>query len=235
MTTPAATTNGLPLARSVTGRDTETTAPARCACYAALSGLLASPHELDPRPALREQAGVALGVAYGTALDGLLAEFVGVDLAALKREYSGLFEVGNDGPPVPIREDLQTGQRAGTREDLVRFYNFFKYTLGEKFAWAPDHLSVEFEFMHFLCYHEATVDVDALSYQLAQFDFTERHLVNWLPRLAAGVNETAPDSLYARVVGVARDFAVADHRWQSGTIVTAEVTGGNAAEAGRDA
>ncbi len=235
MSAPAASTNGAPAARAVAGRDADRTAPTRCGCYAALSGLLASPHDLDPRGALRERARVARGLAYGAELDRLLDEFAGVDLATLKSEYSRLFEVGDEGPPVPIREDLQTGQRAGTREDLVRFYNFFKYSLDEKYAWAPDHLSVEFEFMHFLCYREATVDADALSYQLAQYDFAERHLLNWLPRLAVGVRQTAPDSLYARVVDVAHDFTVADRAWQAGTIVVATIPGDGPAPAGRDA
>lgn len=213
--------------RSIVGRDTEASAPPRCACYAALSELVASPHDFDPRSSLRERIGVGGQVEYGTALDELLTSFVDVDLDVLKREYSGLFEVGNDGPPVPIREDLQTGQRAGTREDLVRFYSFFKYSLDEKFAWAPDHLSVELEFMHFLCYREATADstsdpttrVDTLSYQLAQFDFATRHLVNWIPGLAAAVTANAPDSLYARVARVAGEFVRRDHEWQRGTIV----------------
>jgi len=216
-TTAHGTTGTLPT-RCVANRETETTAPLRCACYSALSELLASPHDLDPRPSLREKIGVAAGLPYGGALDELLAEFVAVDLTTLKREYSGLFEVGNDGAPVPIREDLQTGQRAGTREDLVRFYNFFKYSLDEKYAWAPDHLSVELEFMHFLCYREATADQDALSYQLGQFDFAERHLVRWVPELAQGVARVASDSIYRRVIDAAEQFLSADHAWQCATI-----------------
>jgi DMSO reductase family type II enzyme chaperone len=223
MTAQTTRTESAAAARRVTGRNRDATAAVRCACYAALSELTASPHDLDPRPSLRDKTGVgddaaSLGNAAGSALDAIIREFAELDLDTLKRAYSGLFEVGDDGPPVPIREDLQTGQRAGTREDLVRFYNFFNYALDEKFAWAPDHLSVELEFMHFLCYREADAEADALPYQLAQFDFAERHLVNWLPVLESGVRGAAPDSLYARVVGVAREFAVADHAWQAGTI-----------------
>ena len=208
--------------RSIVGRDAESTSPARCACYAALSELVASPHDFDPRPSLRERSGAASGLAYGKDLDDVLTEYVAADHDALKRWYSGLFEVGDDGPPTPIREDLQTGQRSGTREDLVRFYNFFSYTLAKKFAWAPDHLSVELEFMHFLCYREAAAgsndDGDAQSYQLAQYDFSTRHLVNWIPGLADKVAHNAPDSLYARVLACAREFVLSDHAWQESTI-----------------
>jgi DMSO reductase family type II enzyme chaperone len=172
---------------------------------------------------LRERIGVGENIDYGGQLDLLIGEFVDVDLDVLKRQYSGLFEVGNDGPPVPIREDLQTGQRAGTREDIVRFYGFFKYKLAEGHAWAPDHVSVELEFMHFLCYREATAGSaetgDAQSYQLAQLDFSKRHLVNWIPELAGTVATSAPDSLYARVLAGASDFMQRDHEWQASTVV----------------
>jgi len=161
-----------------------------------------------------------------SGLDELLREFTERDLDTLKREYSGLFEVGSDGPPCPIREDLQTGQRKGTREDLVRFYGYFNYVLDEKFAWAPDHLAVELEFMHFLCYREASGGDDAASYQLAQVDFSERHLVRWVPELAGSVARAAPDSIYRRVIDVIDRYLAADLAWQRGTI-SAQAEGQN--------
>jgi len=214
----------VPGQRSVAGREVESTAAARCACYAALSGLVASPHDLDPRSALRERIGLSEAIDYASELDALLDQFADVDLDVLKREYSGLFEVGDDGPPVPIREDLQTGQRAGTREDIIRFYSFFKYKLSEQYAWAPDHMSVELEFMHFLCYREATAGSDehgdAQSYQLAQFDFSTRHLANWIPRFAQTVANAAPQSLYVQALGVVSAFVQSDNDWQASTIVS---------------
>ncbi len=209
-------------ARQVQGRDTDATAPARCGCYAAWSELMASPHDLDPRPGLREKLGLWDAVPYAQAMSALITEFVDTELDVLKRQYSGLFEVGSDGPPVSIREDIQTGQRAGTREDLVRFYDFFGYVLAERFAWAPDHLSVELEFMHYLCYGEAATEDDPASYQLAQADFAERHLVRWVPGFADKVAKAASDSIYMRVTAALRDFILADYDWQSGTISNVE-------------
>lgn len=209
--------------RQVTGRQVAATAGLRCLCYAACSELVASPHEVDPRPALRERIGLGDAVPYARALDPLLAEVGGAELARLRAEYSGLFEVGSQGPPAPIREDLQTGQRAGTREEVVRFYDYFGYVLDGKFAWQPDHLSVELEFMHYLCYRESQAgnDADALSFQLAQADFSGRHLVAWLPQLAQNVDKIAAGSLYARVVAAVREFVVADNDWQLATIADA--------------
>ncbi|MBL8199528.1 MAG: molecular chaperone TorD family protein [Chromatiales bacterium] len=214
--------------RSVTGRQVAETAALRCLCYAACSELLASPHEVDPRPALRERIGLGEAVPHARALDPLLAEVSGAELARLRAEYSGLFEVGSQGPPAPIREDLQTGQRAGTREEVVRFYDYFGYTLDDKFAWQPDHLSVELEFMHYLCYREAQAadEADALSFQLAQADFSGRHLASWVPQLAANVDQIAAGSLYARVVAAVQEFIATDHDWQLGTIVDAGAASG---------
>jgi DMSO reductase family type II enzyme chaperone len=204
--------------RRVSGRDVDVTAPIRCACYAVLSELTASPHDIDPRSSLRDKIGVAATLSYGSNLDVVLSEFIEVDLEKLKKEYSGLFEVGSDGPPVPIREDLQTGQRSGTREELVRFYNYFNYALEEKYAWAPDHLSVQLEFMHVLCFREASTEDERLSFQLAQADFTERHLVKWVPRLLDGVESISSGSLYARVIRTLNEFLVGDFAWQKGTV-----------------
>ena len=103
----------------------------------------------------------------------------------------------------------------------MRVYNFFNYKLAEKFAWAPDHLSVQLEFVHYLCFRESTAQTEIDSYQLAQFDFTERHLLNWLPALIAGVDKLAPDSIYTRVANAVADFVASDHAWQRSTISTA--------------
>lgn len=207
-----------PPPRYVHGRDTDVTAPARCACYAAWSELTASPHDLDPRPGLQEKLGLWDAIPHARAMSSLISEYVDTELDVLKRQYSGLFEVGSDGPPVSIREDLQTGQRAGTREDLVRFYDFFGYRLAERFAWAPDHLSVELEFMHYLCYGEAATEEEPEPYQFAQTDFTDRHLARWVPNFAAKVEQAAGDGIYLRVMTALSDFILADHDWQSGTI-----------------
>lgn len=210
--------------RRVVDRQAGLTAPLRCQAYAAYSELLASPHELDPRPACGERLELQLGAAlpHAEGLDALLAAIRDADLAQLRREYSGLFEVGSEGPPVPIREDLQTGQKAGTREEIVRFYDYFGYVLAEHFAWAPDHLSVELEFMHYLCFREAQQDDNQLSYQLAQLDFCARHPARWVPNLRQGVEKLAPGSLYCGVVRSLEAFLEGDLGWQQGTVVESD-------------
>jgi DMSO reductase family type II enzyme chaperone len=202
------------------GRQAADTAPLRCLGYAACSELLASPHDVDPRPALQERFGLGSKWPPGSGLDPLLAEVGNASLEALRGEYSALFEVGDDGPPVPIRAQLSDDVRTGAREEVVRYYEHFGYALGEKFAWQPDHLSVELEFMHFLCFREcqAATPADALPFQLAQSDFCERHLAPWLPALASRAQQVAPDSLYSRVVRAVADYVADDGAWQLSTI-----------------
>jgi DMSO reductase family type II enzyme chaperone len=175
---------------------------------------------VDALASIRGRIGAAAGLPFPASFDALLEEFAAADAESLKAQYSGLFEVGSQGPPTPIREDLQTGQRAGTREDIVRFYDYFGYRLDDRFAWAPDHLSVELEFMHFLCFHEARDSADRLSWQLAQADFAGRHLDNWVPQLAAAVAGLAPGSFYSRALLALRDFVASDLAWQASTILT---------------
>lgn len=192
----------------------------RCRAYAACSELLASPHEVDPRPALRARAGLGAGWSQARHLDTLLTTLCSVELVPLRIEYSGLFEVGDEGPPVPIREQLSPGTTAGNREEVVRFYEHFGYRLGEAFAWQPDHASVELEFVHYLCFREAeaATAAEALPFQLAQADFVERHLTPWLPGLGARAQQSRPGALYARVAAGVADFVVDDLAWQHATL-----------------
>jgi len=207
------------------GREGRVTAPGRCILYAAFSDVAASPFDAQPAVAGERLEIAALDLPYELpGLEMLLQEWRDADKDILKRDYSGLFEVGSNGPPVPIREDLHRNQPAGVREDIVRFYEFFGYGLEEKFAWAPDHLSVELEFMHFLCFREAQSyeggdnHADAISFQLAQSDFAERHLCNWVSELAEKVLQQQPDALYGRLIAAMSEFLVKDFEWQQSTI-----------------
>lgn len=204
-------------------RDADGTAPGRCYMYALFSDVAASPFDAEPATKDDQVGPDKRHLPYELPdMQELLREWRTTSSDELKREYSGLFEVGSQGPPVPIREDLHRNQPAGVREDIVRFYEFFGYGLEEKFQWAPDHLSVELEFMHFLCYQEAEQSLadkgDPLSFQLAQHDFAERHLINWVSELAQEVAAQQPNSLYARLTAALSEFLVQDFEWQQSTI-----------------
>ena len=205
-------------------RDIAATGPGRCVMYAIFSDLLASPFDATPAVAGSAIDVESLLLPYELGgLQALLDEWRDTPLDVRKRLYSGMFEVGSDGPPVPIREDLHLRQPAGVREYIVRFYEYFGYGLEEKLAWEPDHLSIELAFMHFLCFKEtqtldAAAGADASSFQLAQIDFAERHLCNWVSELAEKAIQQQPDGIYPRLLAALSEFVVKDYQWQAGTI-----------------
>tara|TARA_Y100000588_G_scaffold392915_1_gene506693 strand:+ start:1174 stop:1833 length:660 start_codon:yes stop_codon:yes gene_type:complete len=198
-------------------RSPDETAILRSQGYELFSLLLSSPHDLDTKSKLNGIKSKT-GLPYSLDLSDLVNEFTDRDMLELKKEYSGLFEVGNDGPPAPIREDLFLLQPAGLREDLIRFYDYFGYALGEKYQWQMDHLSVELEFMYFLCFQEYNLSENRLSYQLAQLDFSTRHLSNWIPNFQSTLKRISSDDLYTKIVVELNKFIENDIEWQLGTI-----------------
>lgn len=210
------------IGRYVHDRDSSVTAIIRCRTYGLYSTLLASSQEIDVDQSLREDTSLRELHPYGIDLGALCDTFLKAGKALRKLEYSGLFEVGDAGPPVAIREQQQFKRVAGILEDLVRFYEFFDYSLHEKYAWAPDHLSVMLEFCQLLCYQESKANENRLSFQLAQYDFISRHLVDWPPVLADLIAKVKPNSLYAGITQSLCLFLARDYAWQASTILTEE-------------
>mgnify|MGYP001157254226 FL=1 len=198
-------------------RSAENTANSRSQAYGLFSVLLSSPHDQGFKSKILSiQTDSQL--PYSIDFDDLINEFKQQDEGDLKNQYSSLFEIGNSGPPAPIREDSFLHQPAGLREDLVRFHDYFGYTLSEEFQWQMDHLSIELEFMYFLCFQEHNAEDNRLSYQLAQLDFSKRHLFNWIPKLMQTLKTISKDVLYTKVVVELNRFIEDDMRWQMETI-----------------
>ena len=124
---------------------------ARSAAFALFSRLVASPFD----------ASVAGGGLLPADLDIVLDELadalpypndfsslraaaatLGVDTGHSEREYGAIFEVGRNGPPLPIRQELlyDETKSAQKKEEIVRFYEHFSYPLNPERQWAPDHL-----------------------------------------------------------------------------------------------
>mgnify|MGYP001480429225 FL=1 len=205
-------------------RQAEITALPRATIYSLFSQLLSSPHELKP---LSLTPDVSFeGLPYDFDLTEMINSYIENNQEELRLKYSGLFEVGDDGPPAPIREDLFLAQPAKLREDLVRFYDYFGYQLDEEFQWQMDHLSIELEFMHFLVIGELRSDSDKLSFQLGQFDFLEKHLVNWVPLLSKKLSTLDQSDIYTKIVIELEQFLLRDQGWQKETISHIDVAGG---------
>ncbi|MCP3956423.1 MAG: hypothetical protein GY719_01080 [bacterium] len=201
----------------------------RAAAYALFSQLVASPSDAafagaalppDLSEAL-EQLGEHLPYPFDwLPLAGVAEALTDRDLRRIVRAYGVLFEVGSDGPPLAIREDLAEGRPAGTKEEIVRFYEHFGYRLSKDVQWAPDHLSVELEFLHFLAFKECREKdpEKAQPFQLGQVDFLERHPMAWMPDLASRVGQLAGEVYHRRLFQTVDAFLRADLDWQKTTV-----------------
>jgi DMSO reductase family type II enzyme chaperone len=204
-----------------------TAARARSVAYAFFSRLLQSPFDPAlagegpiPRDAPAALADLGPQLPGGTDLGALADEAArgleeGTD--AFAREYGALLEIGSDGPPLPIREELAFPDAEGQRrkQEVVRFYEHFGYALLPERQWAPDHLSVELEFLHYVSFREAESrsDADATAFLLAQRDFLERHTAAWVPRLRGALLARARDRYLRTLIASLADFLARDLEW----------------------
>ena len=206
-------------------RLSETTAVSRSSAYAIFSLLMSSPHEISPREKIIQIKSPELPYRYD--IGKIVSDFNTLEDDTLKSQFSALFEIGDHGPPIPIREDLFLNQPAKLKEDLVRFYEHFGYELNEDFQWQMDHLSIQLEFMHFLTMGELEEKKDKLSYQLGQFDFAQKHLINWVPQLAEQLSVLSKeDEIYAKISIELKTFLEHDLEWQEQTITNTDKSGG---------
>jgi DMSO reductase family type II enzyme chaperone len=137
---------------------------------------------------------------------------VPADYDRFQSEFIRLFEVGSRGrASCPLYSGHYAVDRLRAMEELVRFYNFFG--LRPAPGLMPDHLVVELEFVHYLAFKEAEDGADKTSFQLAQRDFLERHLTNWLPRLSAALKGERPLPFYRSLVALTNRFLAADRAY----------------------
>jgi DMSO reductase family type II enzyme chaperone len=167
------------------------------------------------------QAAAALPFSFDTSALEECATRTDTDaLDRAAREYGGQFEVGEHGPPLPIRAELAPGANPASKEELARFYELFGYEVDDADAWQLDHLSVQLEFLHLLSFGAAaTNDAEAaLSFQCAARDVLRRHLAPWLPTMAEKL-AAADVQPYLRAVMLATAaFVLADHDWLNTSI-----------------
>ena len=159
--------------------------PAVTRAFSELHGF--TPRGGRPRGVARSGPRWHAGLALPAGLDALLGSVAGADAERLKAEYSGLFEVGSQGPPVPIREDLMhrpEGRYARGPRALLRLLRLPARRPLRLGAGPPVRRAGVHAFPVFPRGHASPRT--GLSWQLAQADFAERHLHNWVPQLAAG-------------------------------------------------
>jgi DMSO reductase family type II enzyme chaperone len=99
-------------------------------------------------------------------------------------------------------------------EDLFRCYAHFglEFERGG-LKEAPDHLTIELEFMHFLTFIEAASPETASGVVLGERDFLARHLAAWAPALCRPIAEQSTGSAYHRIAHRLSDFVSTDRAY----------------------
>lgn len=147
----------------------------------------------------------ALVNAVQAAWDGCAVPEIPVDpgiVGQLPTEYISYFEVGKKQPPCAPYAGLylQGQQRTYVLLHLSEVYKNFGLAMAEEPNELQDHLAVELEFMHFLCFKEYQAleeNAPQLSgYRQAQKDFLQRHMLEWLPAFAASVKKNCRNDFY---------------------------------------
>ncbi len=84
---------------------------------------------------------------------------------------------------------------------VCREYEYFGLAAGAEGARPADHLATELDFLQYLCFREAATPSPrlAVSFRRAQRDFLDRHVLEWVSRLAerAGAEGAGKPVLWA--------------------------------------
>ncbi|MFQ5961303.1 MAG: molecular chaperone, partial [Candidatus Methylomirabilales bacterium] len=103
-------------------------------------------------------------------------------------------------------------QKSGSLADIAGFYKAFGLELASDFKDRLDHISVELEFMHFLCLKEAyALARDHSQEKLAlcrdaQAKFLAEHLSRWVFGFARTLEKKAGDSLFGLMAEMLASF-----------------------------
>src|SRR3990172_7014307 len=113
-----------------------------------------------------------------------------------------------DDPNPPRGGDFRQNQDLA---DLMGFYQAFGLNLrdAEESRERPDHIAVELEFLHFLCWKEAAARVDGDEEHIsvcldAERKFLGDHLGRWADLFARGLEKTAPEGFYPALAALLR-------------------------------
>ena len=152
---------------------------------------------------------------FGPQVERLLIALAGLnDEAAeqVEEEYTHLIRVKPVAPPYEsFYLDPQGQARGLIASQLEAEYTAAGLALSPSLQDMPDHITVELEFMSFLCAGEVEAretanEANNVQARIRQRAFLNEHLVRWFPQFARLVTDDAPDSLYSVIVAAAYAF-----------------------------
>ena len=138
----------------------------------------------------------------------------GMTLAEFEIEFTRTFDAGTPVPLCSPYEGYYCGRpRSMVMLEVSEFYNFFGLRMSQEEGKRefPDHICAELEFLHFLTFkEEETLREDKgeelKGYLLAQKDFLERHLIQWIPEFCLKLQSSASLPFYACLAQITSRF-----------------------------
>ncbi|MFQ5542537.1 MAG: molecular chaperone TorD family protein, partial [Candidatus Binatia bacterium] len=157
-----------------------------------------------------EVQGHITNLPYDGFKGGELGLGIGMSYEDFQSNYITLFEVGGThGRPCSLYEAEYGGGRMKVMEEVLRFYHHFGLRLSEQKRDRPDHLALEFEFMHLLTFKETEALVqgqDRGACLRAERDFLRFHLSDFVTGLAKGM-EGKEVPFYVDLARLAESFS----------------------------
>ena len=138
----------------------------------------------------------------------------GADLEPLKVDFAKLFVGPYQLSAAPYGSIYLEGERkmmGNSTLDVRKRYRDAGLDTAKTFKDAPDHISAELEFMHYLIYKEieafANSDIEkAIAFIQKQKFFLEDHLMAWVPQFVANIIEHAEALFYQYLAKVTESF-----------------------------
>lgn len=118
----------------------------------------------------------------------------------------------------PYETAWRSGDRSMQQWEVNQFYTLFGLEKANNEL--PDHIVSELEFMHFLSHQAVEASRGLLGggdvlqrFVHAQKDFLERHLLQWVPKFCAALQEKLDEPFYLRLAALTARFIDDDIDW----------------------
>jgi TorA maturation chaperone TorD len=190
-----------------------TTLESRRLSYVFLSQVYAREVSLDFLRKLRDapQETDEMLKEFAERLKGSDLEEVKIELAA---EYAGLFLSAGRHPVFPFESVYTSEERLlmqEARDEVLSEYRKEGLDKIEGFREPEDHISIELEFMSYLC--QKTIDLikngddeAALAYLKKQKDFLEKHLMVWVPIFCIDLEQATKSDFYGVIAKLTKSY-----------------------------
>jgi TorA maturation chaperone TorD len=192
----------------------------RQVCYRIFASLFLYP-ESNRLAALQDAASALLtseteqGHSVSAEMESLLKHLTETKLENTRtiiNEYNRLFLIRPKAPPYEtIYIDPEGQLRGKLTARLDEVYLQAGLTISPELGELPDHISVELEFMAYLCMkeaegHTANEVFEATNFRNLQISFIGQHLARWFPQFAKRIKEANPGSIYQYLLPAAYEF-----------------------------